>query len=110
MTRTLDTATLDQAAIDYAAMFFMPSVKTASGKMWATGPEKIVQDFYDFTFKDEFDYVFEKFRDQLGKDALTRFDLLATKYFEKRDVMVFEGLLRERLAQDMNGKIGRAHV
>lgn len=103
MTRQLDVATLDQAAIDYAGMFLQPDRKSPSGKVFVTGPSRVKQDFYNATFKDEFEYLDGKIRDELGKRAKARYDALAKDSFKPRDDKVFERLLKEHLAIDKNG-------
>ena len=102
MGRPLDKATLDQAAIDYAAMFLQPSVKSPSGA-WVSGPERIQQDFYAFDFKDEFEYLLQKIRQELGKSSKARLDAIAEKTFSPRDDRTLEKLLAEKLAVDLNG-------
>lgn len=103
MARQLDTVTLKQAARDYAGFFLMPNTRTRTKKSWATGPERIKQDFFDFDFKDEFDYLVAGIREELGKRARSEFDELAKKHFKPREDKIFEKLLKEKLAITPNG-------
>ena len=80
MSRTLDTVTLDAAAKHLAVEFIRPDVKHArvEGK-FTGGRAYVMQDFYNFTFKDEFEYLLNAIRGQLGPDALVEFDALAAE-------------------------------
>ncbi len=114
MTRSLNTTTLDGAARHYAAMFLQPERKNAAGR-FVTGPAYIRQDFFNFTYKDEFTYLMEGIRQHLGKAALVEFDELAKATFTPREDEVFEALLAEKLAIDpkgghIAGKIGAVVV
>lgn len=115
MARTLDLATLDQAARDYAGFFMMPNTRTRAGNSWATGPERVKQDFYNFDFKDEFEYMLQLIRDEMGKNARARFDEMAKATFKPREDKVFEKLLADKLAvtkdgDHIEGKIGSVEV
>lgn len=115
MARTLDTATLDQAARDYAGFFMQPNRKSRTGQSWVSGPERIKQDFFAFDFKDEFDYLFQKIRDELGKNARADFDALAKAHFKPRDDKVLAKLLADKLAitpdgEHIEGKIGSVEI
>ena len=115
MARKLDTATLDQAARDYRDMFVLPDARTISGLHWKKGPKRIQQDFFNFRYKDEFDYVMERFRGELDKYELSRFDDIVKMHFTPRDEATLERELAEWQAVDLNGdhiegKIGRVEV
>jgi len=115
MSRTLDTATLEQAARDYAGFFMLPDSRTKGGQNWATGPERVKQDFFNFDFKDEFDFVLQMIRDELGKNSRARFDEMAKAHFKARDKKVFEKTLVDKLAITPNGdhiegKIGAVQI
>ena len=102
MARRLDLTTLDQAAIDYASRFALPDALTIGG-FFGAGPGLIQHDFYNFTFKDEFEYICEKMRGGFDKYARSRFDNLAKMHFKPRQEAVFEKLLADHLAIDKNG-------
>ncbi len=104
MSRALDTHTLDNAARHYAAEFLRPDVPHASveGK-FVGGRAYVLQDFFNFTYKDEFNHLLSKIRGQLGPDALAEFDALAKDKFTPRSDDVLSGLLAEKLAVDTDG-------
>lgn len=111
--RTLLTKTLDGFAKHLAAEFLRPDVpsKHTEGK-FIGGQALVMQDFYNLTFRDEFDHVLKAFRGQLGPDALVEFDALAAERFTPRDDAVLAELLAEKLAIDpegdhIPGKIGK---
>lgn len=116
MARTLDTATLDVAAKHYAAEFLRPDVKHPNGKgKFISGRSYVMQDFFNFTYKDEFEYLLPKIRGQLGPDALAEFDVLATEKFTPRDDAVLAKLLADKLAitpdgDHIPGKIGTSNM
>ncbi len=114
MPRPLEIATLDRAARDYAGFFLEPNRKSVSGDRWISGSERIKQDFVAFTYKDEFDYLVQMIRKELGSAAL-RFDDLMTQHFTPRDDRVFERLLADKLAitstgEHIEGKIGTTQL
>ncbi len=103
MTRHLEYPTLDGAARHYAAEWMRPDRRTPSGKMWIGGQAYVLQDFRNFTFKDEFEYLSEGIKGWLGGKALAEFETAAKEHFSPREDTVFAGLLKEKLAIDPNG-------
>ncbi len=107
MTRELDTRTLDNAAKRYAGLFMADSGKY--DRDW------VMQEFYNFTFRDEHEYILEEIRGQLGADAMRDFEERAELVFEPRTDEVFEGLLSKNLAitpagDHIPGRIGTTAV
>ena len=102
MPRQIDTATLDEAARHYAGEWMRPDRKSPSGLLYIGGPAYVLQDFQNFTFKDEFDYLLDGIKQWLGARALGQFEK-AAKGFIPRDDGVFQQLLKERLAIDPDG-------
>lgn len=100
--RTLDTKTLDAAALHYAVEFMKPDVKSLSGRRFVGGASYVMQDFYNFDFKDEFEYLLEGIRGNLGANQLARFNRMAD--FDPRHQDDFEAILAEKLAIDPNGE------
>jgi hypothetical protein len=88
--RTLDTATLDRAAQDYAAWFVQDAGKF--NRDW------VMQQFYNFTFKDEFEYLGAAIKQHLGPvplaDFEARLNVLLTEH--PRSDEVFHRLLEEK--------------
>lgn len=116
MSRTLNTSTLTKAARHYAAEFLRPDVPHANveGK-FIGGRAYVMQDFFNFTYKDEFGYILEAIRGQLGPDALTEFDAASAEKFTPRSDEVLADELANRLAVDLDGnhidgKVGIAIV
>lgn len=116
MPRELNTATLDGAAKYFAVEFLKPDVKhpRVEGK-FIGGRALVMQDFYNFTFKDEFEYLLTAIRGQLGPDAVAEFNALAAERFTPRDDAVLAKLLATKLAIDLDGnhipgKIGTTNV
>jgi len=103
MSRTLDTVTLDNAAMHYASEFLRPDLLSKSGERFVGGRAYVEQDFYNFTFRDEFDYMLRSIRGQLGENALSAFDEMAENKFGPRGDETFEKLLAEKLAIDPDG-------
>ena len=99
----LDLDTLDAAARHYAGEWLRPNRKSPSGKVFVGGPEYVLQDFYNFTFKDEFAYLLENIKDWLGAAALEDFENKALDVFTPRSDKDFAKLLKERLAVDPDG-------
>ncbi len=105
MPRTLETATLDAAARYYAGLFTMDAGRF--DRKWVMGQ------FYNFTYKDEFNYLAEVIRDELGKNPRNDFDARIKKLMadKPRDPKVFEALLADKQAitlagEHIEGKIG----
>lgn len=103
MPRQLNTATLDGAARHYAGEWMRPDRKSPSGLVYIGGPEYVLQDFHNFTFKDEFEYLLGAIKEWLGGRALGLFEKLANEKFPPRDDAVFHQLLKEKLAIDPDG-------
>ncbi len=115
MTRHLEYPTLDGAARHYAAEWMRPDRRTPSGKRWLGGQAYVLQDFHNFTFKDEYEYVLDGMRGWLGSRAIAEFEAAGKEHFSPRDDTVFAALLREKLAIDPNGNhirgvIGTANI
>jgi hypothetical protein len=64
----------------------------------------VMQQFFNFTFKDEFAYVLAAIKGELGSTALNDFERRAKEIFKPRKDQVFEDLLAERLAIDVDGQ------
>lgn len=102
MARTLDTDTLDGFARHLAASWLRPDRKGVKDK-WVDGPSYVMQDLYNLTYKDVFEYVLDKMRGYMGPAALAEFDARAAEVLTPRDDAVLEQLLREKLAIDRDG-------
>lgn len=103
MPRQIDTATLDAAARHYAGEWLRPDRKSPSGLVFVGGPSYVLQDFYNFTFRDEFDHLNEAIKGWLGGKALADFEAKTKEVFAPRSDKVFAELLKERLAIDPDG-------
>lgn len=106
MTRTLKTATLEKAARDYAGMWMRPNIKSPGGGVFVDGPGRVMQDFFNADFKDEFDFLVNGdagIKAWLGGLALAEFEKRAGDVFEPREDKVFVDLLKHRLAIDPDG-------
>lgn len=87
-TLTDDTkATLDGAAKDYAAWFLAD--KGRFDRDW------VMKQFYNFTFKDEFEYLVAALKRHLGADPLADFEARVAK-LEPRTDAVFAELLEQK--------------
>jgi hypothetical protein len=93
--RTLDTKTLDGAAKYYAGLFF--SDRGKRDRDWVMGQ------FYNFTYKDEFEYVREQVKQILGPQANADWNSLALGRFTDRTDEVYADLLKQKLAIDPDG-------
>jgi len=103
--RTLDTRTLDGAAMYYASEFLRPDTVHPFNKSRFTGGRGLVlQDLFNITFKDEFDYLMNAIKGELGPRALKDFEALAKERFSPRDDKVFVQLLADKLAITPDGK------
>ena len=100
--RQLETATLDGAARFYAGEMMQPDRKSGAGN-FVGGPGLVKQDLYNFTYKDEFDYIVKNMKGWLGKAALTEFEAMV-KEFAPREDKVYAAMLKEKLAIDPDGK------
>jgi hypothetical protein len=70
---------------------------------------------YNFTFKDEFDFIQKEIRGYLGSKAIAKFDELSAKTFIPRSETVLHKLLADKLAIDpdgghLSGKVGSTVV
>ena len=103
--RALNTATLDGAAKNYAAAFGRPDLphKRVEGR-FTDGPTYVMEDFYRFDFKDEFEYLVEGIRARMGPATLAEFDALAASKFTPRSDETLADMLREKLAVDVDGE------
>jgi hypothetical protein len=95
MPRELDTATLDGAARHYAGLFVQD--RKPHDRDW------VMQEFFRFTFKDEFEYLIEAAKGEPGPAALKDFEARAEKVLTPRDDTIFVGLLADKLAVDRDG-------
>jgi len=98
-------AALDLWAADNAKMFAQDPVgqvrrdpNAPGGKRIILDREWIVQQMYNFTFKDEHDYIVAAFRGHLVDDpvSLAAFDAMAVAKFTPRSDEVFAALLEEK--------------
>lgn len=103
MGRHLELPTLEEAARHYAGEWMRPDRKSPSGNVFVGGPSYVLQDFYNFTFKDEFDIILENFRGYLGSKAIAEFEARSKSIFTPREDEVFDALLKEKLAIDREG-------
>lgn len=118
--RPLDTVTLLGAADYFAEQYVKPPVPSRNNsKRFIGGRPMVMQDLYNLTFKDEFEFIVPMIREKIeakhGKDALARFDHDAASHFETRREDVFEQLLEEHLAirpdgTHIDGKIGKVQL
>ncbi len=116
MSRVLDTSTLDMAAKHYAAQFLLPDVEspTTPGR-YVAGHAYVMQDFFNFAYRDEHEYLLEKIKGYLGPEAIREFQAEAEEKFTPRTDEAFDRELRDRLAIDQDGNhlpgvIGRVQV
>lgn len=109
MARELKTATLDAAAKYYASLFVQdkPDGPVVQRTRFTTGRKEgqsetvrqfsrawVMLQFFNFTFKDEFDYIVAAVRRQLGPDPLAAFDAELAK-FPPRTEEMFQRMLAE---------------
>ncbi|GMQ90614.1 MAG: hypothetical protein BMS9Abin10_1013 [Gammaproteobacteria bacterium] len=104
MARQLDTVTLDKAARHYAAQWMQPDLRSPSGKVFVGGPSYVLQDFNNFTFKDEFEHLLAGIKGWLGPKGLADFEAKSKEQLTPRDTKVFHDLLAEHLAVDPQGR------
>lgn len=104
--RDLDEATLKQAGVDYAGEFLRQTVANPHNPAFAPvgGRGWVMNSLYNLHFKDEFGYLLDELRGNLGPRALKDFDDLASKTFKPRSDDVLKQQLAERLAITPNGK------
>lgn len=101
--RALDTKTLDAAAQHYAVEFMKPDQRSPKDTRYIAGPSYVMQDFYNFHYKDEFEYLLEAIRGNLGLKQLQKFDEMSKDRFTPRQDSVLEDELANRLAVDTDG-------
>lgn len=109
--RPLDTATLDAAALHYAREFSKATVFHHVTGNPIAGKSYVLRDLHNLTFKDAFEYVLPRVRDQVGTDRLAEFDRLWAAKREPRREDMFEELLARKLAirpdgTHIDGRIG----
>lgn len=102
--RDLDTATLDGAARDYAGHFLLQTQVHPRSGVPIYGRDWVMTSLYNAHFKDEFAYLVDGIRGNLGPKALKEFDAEASKRFTTRKDDVFHALLADRLAITPDGK------
>lgn len=116
MARTLDTLTLTNAARDYARMWLQPNRKANSSRRWADGPNRVMQDLYNATYKDEHEFLVDAIKGFMGVETLKEFEARAKETFAPREDAVFKKLLERNLAIDpvkgdhIEGAIGKVQV
>jgi len=103
MARPLETFTLDNRAKELAGEWLRPDRKSRSGKRFVGGPSLVMQDMYNFTYKDEFEYMLARLKDYMGPGTMTEFEKEAKKVFTPRKDDVFHALLKRWLAVDPDG-------
>lgn len=104
--RRLETETLEQAARDYAGFWMQPDIKSKSGKVFINGPSRVLQDFKNFTFDDEHDFLFKSdagIKAWLGGKALAEFEKKTKEFLPPRDPAKHVKALRDKLAIDPLG-------
>jgi hypothetical protein len=109
MTRELKTQTLDEAAKYYAGLFLADKKDgpIARRTRFTTGRKEgipvsvrqfsrewVMLQFFNFTFKDEFDYIVAAVRQHLGPKPLADFDAELAKFPPRTDEM-FQRMLSE---------------
>lgn len=106
MRKDFPTDVLDRAAARYAAQLMLPDRPhpTIEGR-YLGGPSWVAACLFDADFKDEHEYLVGRLMDGslLGSEGRAALEELAKQNFTKRDPKVFEALLKERLAVDLNG-------
>ena len=113
MARELDTQTLAACAQSYAASFMQ--TERRHGKLLLAGPQFVVNDLYNLTYKDEFDFVLAEMREWLSARALKELDRMCENKFQARSEATFHELLRSKLAispegEHLSGQIGTVKV
>lgn len=102
--RVMDVSTLDGAARDWAGEYLRNSrFSVATPGLAVGGKEWVLENFRKAGFLDEFNYLIEKFRRQLGPDTLADFNMEVGHRLEPRDPKDHEQLLAEKLAVDVHG-------
>ncbi len=103
--RNLSVTTLTNAAKHYAKEFnklSVPSVDHPS--RFVGGRNYVLQDLYNFTFKDEFEFIKHAMETEfLDVEHQEEFQKYAKDRFEPRSTQVFEEELAARLAIDVDG-------
>lgn len=115
--RDLDTATLDMAGRDYAREFLgatmfnphNPKFAPIAGRGW------VMNSLFNLHFKDEFDYLVDAIRKNLGPLPLKEFDAAAGATFKPRSDEIYRKLLAEHLAitpdgKPIPGKVGKVGI
>lgn len=102
--RKLDTHTLDAAAEYYAAEFRRKQ-RTHMNRVVA-GPNFVVQEFYKFTYLDEWEYLRKAIKEWLPSRVVKEFERMGGNIWKKRNERAFHKLLAEKLAVDPDG----AHI
>ena len=106
MARKLKTDVLTGFGGHLAGEWLRPDRKSPSGKVYIGGPSYVMQDLYNLTYKDEFEFILSGdggIRDYMGPKAIAEFEAAAKEKFTQRDDAVLAQLLKEKLAVDMNG-------
>jgi hypothetical protein len=117
-TRELDRKTLDNAAREWAGEFLRPTrFSSVNPKNAISGRGWVLDNFVKAGYKDEIEYLMEKFKNQLGPDALKEFKVEGDNlgFFSERDQGEFEQMLSDNLAifpdgTHIEGKIGKTIV
>ena len=93
--RQLDTKTLDGAAQYYAARFIEDKAVMNGGKLKFDRPW-VMKQLYNFTYKDEFEYIVARMKEEMGAKPLAAFEAELAKLPPRTDE-VFHRLLAEKL-------------
>ena len=102
--RVIDFSTLDGAARDYAGEYLRNSRYSLTDHgLPVGGKEWVLENFRKLDYDDEFDYLIEKFRRQLGPDTLADFDMEVGHRLEARDPKDHVQALADKLAVDVHG-------
>ncbi len=120
--RQLNEVTLINAARDYAGQFLLPTVLSKNppprGRSDPTpigGRQWVIRAFQNATFRDEFNFLYERFMAQIGHDAQKEFKAETKDIFTPRDNVVLEEMLAKKLAinpagEHIKGQIGTSVV
>ena len=93
MTRALETATLDAAAKYYAGEFIAD--RKPRDRAW------VIAEFLKFAYKDEWEYLIDRIRGELGSNAMADFDALGNAAFTPRTDEEYAAQLAKRKAVQM---------
>lgn len=101
--RTLDTETLDGAAKHLAREWLSDDRRSPSGARFIGGPSYVLQEFNNFTFKDEHAHLLDAVKGRMGVASLAEFEKRYKDNVKPRTDDEHVKALREKLAIDPNG-------